>query len=235
MFFGINKKLLAFTLAEVLITLGIIGVIAALTIPSLIQNTQKKEYVVGLKEAFSILTNATNSLITDNGGTMQGVFQNGDSYNPNNSPRPAEVYAQKLNVQKVCTLKTDLSCFHDTINDLAGYDQDGYTVNSNEGGLILKNGMRLTFTGEIAGNCDHSYYFTETNGEKTACAEIWVDVNGSKEPNILGRDIFSLLVTKYRLIPFGMAGSAFTNCAITGIHQSRACGYRVLTDEAMNY
>jgi len=47
-----------FTLAEILITLVIIGVIVAATIPTLINNTQKKEFVAGLKKANSTLTQA---------------------------------------------------------------------------------------------------------------------------------------------------------------------------------
>ena len=52
----------AFTLAEVLITLAIIGVVAALTIPSVISNTQQQEFKIGLRKAVSVL----NSAITMN-------------------------------------------------------------------------------------------------------------------------------------------------------------------------
>lgn len=47
-----NMKL-GFTLAEVLITLGIIGVVAAMTIPTLMASSKKTAYVTGLKKAFS--------------------------------------------------------------------------------------------------------------------------------------------------------------------------------------
>ena len=48
----------AFTLAEILISLMILGVIASLTIPSLIQNTQKKEQVVQIKKGLSMINQA---------------------------------------------------------------------------------------------------------------------------------------------------------------------------------
>ena len=48
-----NKRF-GFTLAEVLITLGIIGVVAAMTIPNLITSAQKNATVTGLREAHSI-------------------------------------------------------------------------------------------------------------------------------------------------------------------------------------
>ena len=49
---------LGFTLAEVLITLGIIGVIATLTMPTLMSNTAEREYSTALKKAVSALTEA---------------------------------------------------------------------------------------------------------------------------------------------------------------------------------
>ena len=56
------KNKLAFTLAEVLITLAIIGVVAALSIPSVISNSQQQEFKTGLRKAVSVL----NSAITMN-------------------------------------------------------------------------------------------------------------------------------------------------------------------------
>ena len=59
------KGRLGFTLAEVLITLGIIGVVAAITIPNLIANQQKKAIVSGMIEAQSILNQALRSYAYD--------------------------------------------------------------------------------------------------------------------------------------------------------------------------
>ncbi|MBQ2870396.1 type II secretion system protein, partial [bacterium] len=49
----------AFTLAETLITLSIIGVIAAMTVPTLMSNIDKQTYVTGAKKAYSQLQNTT--------------------------------------------------------------------------------------------------------------------------------------------------------------------------------
>ena len=54
------KKNLGFTLAEVLLTLGIIGVVAAMTIPMLITNYQKKQVAAQLKESYSVFQQAVN-------------------------------------------------------------------------------------------------------------------------------------------------------------------------------
>ena len=61
-----NKKK-GFTLSEVLIALTIIGVVAALTVPALIQRTQKQEYVSALQKAYSTLSQATQQIIAENG------------------------------------------------------------------------------------------------------------------------------------------------------------------------
>lgn len=61
----------AFTLAEVLITLGIVGVVAAITIPTLIAGYQKKETVTALKKMYSSLTQATKMYQAENNITYE--------------------------------------------------------------------------------------------------------------------------------------------------------------------
>lgn len=69
-----KAKYLAFTLAEVLITLGIIGVVAAMTIPTLISKTQKKEAVTRLKGAYSQIAQAIRMSEADNGDISNWDF-----------------------------------------------------------------------------------------------------------------------------------------------------------------
>ena len=57
----------AFTLAEVLITLGIIGVVAAITLPILIQKQQKMVWVNQLKKEYSVISQVTQKVIADDG------------------------------------------------------------------------------------------------------------------------------------------------------------------------
>ena len=56
-----------FTLAEVLITLGIIGVVAAMTMPSLIQDKQNTERVSQLKKVYSTLSQAYLQAVSEKG------------------------------------------------------------------------------------------------------------------------------------------------------------------------
>lgn len=59
--------LCAFTLAEVLITLGIIGVVAAMTMPSLVNDHRNKQYVVAFKKLYSNFSNAIIMFKADQG------------------------------------------------------------------------------------------------------------------------------------------------------------------------
>ena len=60
-----------FTLAEVLITLAIIGVVAALTIPSVIVKTQQQEYRTAAKKAYSVLSQAVQLTQVQDGYTFR--------------------------------------------------------------------------------------------------------------------------------------------------------------------
>ena len=65
--FHFSRKSSAFTLAEVLITLGIIGVVAAMTLPTLINETQRKQDGVKIKKFYSIMQQAIIMSERDNG------------------------------------------------------------------------------------------------------------------------------------------------------------------------
>src|SRR5574344_915991 len=101
-------KFLAFTLAEVLITLGIIGVVAALTIPTLMQKTEERETVSKLKKVYSTLQNAYSRAINDEGelsdwGTITDTAAGSDLV--------LQKFVPYLNVLKNCGT-TDFSCFY---------------------------------------------------------------------------------------------------------------------------
>ena len=75
-----NKK--AFTLAEVLITLGIIGVVAALTMPVLIANYKNKVFITKTKKVYSNIQNAIIMAQQDSGniGDNEFLFNVSDGY-----------------------------------------------------------------------------------------------------------------------------------------------------------
>ena len=64
-----DKK--AFTLAEVLITLGIIGIVAAMTMPALLNSTKNKELENGLKTAYSLVQQGLTRMAADRGSEVK--------------------------------------------------------------------------------------------------------------------------------------------------------------------
>lgn len=77
---------LGFTLAEVLITLGIIGVVAAMTIPSLMNQTGQAEFKTGMKKALSVLNQAITMNVALDGNDFSSLTttvtnQSGSLYN----------------------------------------------------------------------------------------------------------------------------------------------------------
>ena len=90
-----------FTLAEVLITLAILGVVAALTIPGLLANTQGRQYSVGYKKAVSTFGQAINKMVA-----MEGVDMSNwnEAVKYDGSPKYVtfvDFMEQNFNVQKV--------------------------------------------------------------------------------------------------------------------------------------
>ena len=72
-------KQVAFTLAEVLITLGIIGVVAALTMPTLVQKYQKHRTATQLKTVYSMMNQAIKMSEIDNGLITEWEFPANDN------------------------------------------------------------------------------------------------------------------------------------------------------------
>lgn len=70
-----TQKTVAFTLAEVLITLGIIGIVAAMTLPAVINDTKNKELEVGFKKGYSIISQAVMRMQSE-----EGMIANTNNY-----------------------------------------------------------------------------------------------------------------------------------------------------------
>ena len=90
-----------FTLAEVLITLAILGVVAALTIPGLLANTQGRQYSVGYKKAVSTFGQAINKMVAMDGVDMSNWDQAVDAVGNLKYPTFVRFMEQNFNVQKV--------------------------------------------------------------------------------------------------------------------------------------
>jgi len=167
----VNQK--AFTLAEVLITLAIIGVVAALTIPALVQNYKERANVTKVKKYYSLVNNVIRLAVAENGEVPNwGELTK--------SEESAQMIGNKLKkylkVSEDCGTGTCKNYKVGVVNFLNGRtdprDMDFSKNNFYKLGLI--DGTELIIR-------------LENDPE----FGLYLDTNGNKAPNTLGRDIFN--------------------------------------------
>jgi prepilin-type N-terminal cleavage/methylation domain-containing protein len=199
---GEGKKKAAFTLAEVLITLGIIGIVAAMTIPNLITNYRKKQTVAKLQKVISVLNQAYRQSYDELGYPDDNLTISGKNYF-NTYWAPYLSGATRCSSCSACGYSSSpftslsgghasLGCFTDT--RVPFYLKDGVWVM-----LMLRS---------------------ETSaGQKISVNYLIVDLNGSSLPNKYGIDVFMLTRTEKGILPYGYDKSdnaVLSDCSKTG-------------------
>lgn len=189
----------AFTLAEVLITLGIIGIVAAITLPTLIQRNQKQVAATRLKQTYAQLFQAINMAQADYGDMKNWGVENDYVNDANVKNQNAAKFAQKF-IEPYVKYAAKPSILFLKDKGYGPYlSKDGRVFLPIEYKcylMELANGVTLFF----------SYSLIEENFETLIMPWIYVDINGKTKPNILGQDfyLFSLDATKaMRLRPYG--------------------------------
>ena len=162
----------AFTLAEVLITLGIIGVVAAMTMPSLIVNYQKQQTVTRLKKSYNILYQTLvrneaddNDIIIDaSAPTIQTSIDYVETY-----------LAPYMQIIKKCGTDTTGEC------EFYAKGLNGSTMseiencNNTSTKIFLNDGVEIMPC--ITTNANYMQFY--------------IDINGNKKPNVVGKDVFA--------------------------------------------
>jgi len=137
-----------FTLAEILITLTVIGVVAALTIPTLLQNTNQAELKAAWKKDFADIRQAAMLITNDNGGSYLGLCSTTGSLE--GSVCYKNLFANKLNYIKSCetTEQTYGNCWSKlgAFKFLNGDIVPSMYTFAYIPSLILNNGSFVTFT-----------------------------------------------------------------------------------------
>ena len=166
----------AFTLAEVLITLGIIGVVAALTIPNIIKHYQNEVTVTKLQKAYSTLNQAFRQSENDNGSSE--FWQETDEIGVK---AYFEKYWKPYFVEpKLC--ETYKECNYNS-------EQPYFQLN---GG---KAALGLSVTRVFFETADGVFYLftdssSDSSGQIVPLKNIYIDINGAKAPNKFGEDVF---------------------------------------------
>ena len=196
-----------FTLAEVLITLGIIGVVAAMTLPALVNKYQQKQTIAQLQKIYSILNQAFRRSEADNESSTYWDTSKGTQVFFNTYWRPY------LNIIEECKGNKTTACAYTSSMPWkrANNRQDGYflVLSNTRTPVILADGSFvsiLTSSGYGSGTGDtdedgNIIYDETKNGADT---RIIVDLNASKLPNTFGKDVFLLeRVAGKGIMPYG--------------------------------
>ena len=137
-----KKRKSAFTLAEVLITLGVIGVVAALTMPTLIVKHQKQVFVNRVKQTYSIVSNAMISAVAEYGEpNTWDAFSIFDTSDPNYNQNHQE------------HMKNVATKYFKPYLKVIGEGQRGFQYY-----MVLSNGVTLTFYPDGSYNADKTEF-----------------------------------------------------------------------------
>ena len=221
------NKYFGFTLAEVLITLGIIGVVAALTLPALINNTNKKELETAFKKQYSILQQAITMIKAED--AIDFTYDN-YGYNSGNTRFGTRLAQQFKSAQDCGNINNNVGCIlkEDDGSFNAYKSYTGKTISAayfDDGGFISPDGTL--------------YMFEQGDQSKESGFIVSIDVNGfKKRPNKMGYDLFMFQITQDgKILPMGAEGTSFA----WGIHSlcdenstsnmnGFTCAYHAMTD-----
>lgn len=223
--FNKNKiNLSAFTLAEVLITLGIIGVVAVLTIPTLISKYYEHQTITKMLETQSIL--------------IQAIRQSEEEYGEMLNWGLIGSNANKANV-----LGEKLKPFLKIAIDCGPFDYDGNCFPKEPYKYL--NGRSLGFS--YATGTSYKYKFVLMNGVSvaiqpivsTSCFQINIDTNGIAKPNMFGKDLFlfSYDEDSSSLVAMGAPNSLYPmkEYCVDKNSNGAGCAYYLLQYRNMNY
>ncbi len=217
-----------FTLAEVLITLGIIGVVAALTLPAVINNTEKKERQEALKKAYSTLQQALL------------MYQNDIGEVPTKSTFNKEFAALKNALLPYFKGAIDCGVGTESDNSACVYSHSGETNNPYRNYTNTSEVSSTKFDDGQYIVTDGMMYFFE-NELMSTVIYVSVDVNGLKKlPNRWGHDLFTFELTDTgKFLPMGAVGTMYEKnadsyCSKTSTSSLNgiACTNRALYDQS---
>ena len=200
-------KKFGFTLAEVLITITILGLIAALTIPALMSNMDRAAWSSGLSSSFSILSRGFPQMMAEESvdSLDQTALWNDLVGSANDLTTPSVDLKNELgkyfNITAISSkfpydvFKFDKSTKADDIGDTVRFE--------------LSNGSSMNIIFRKIPNEDCSTIVAAGGTLCEKMADIYVDVNGSKKPNAFGRDIYLFYVgNDGKVFPYGSNDTA---------------------------
>lgn len=201
-----------FTLAEILIALVIIGVVATISIPSVLSSSQDKEFHSKLKKNISVIENALRRAQIDEGmlGDNTAIFTPSES--TDRHYESAQKLSKYVNTMILCKNQWSEGCselYYTQKYNVSEYASGEGDLHPDRPKLMLADGsvytiwqepncqqLEATCEKDEHGNCkkDEDGNDVPSSWSRKNCAGITVDVNGQKGPNKYGKDTFSVLI-----------------------------------------
>ena len=216
-----------FTLAEVLITLVIIGIIASMTIPSVINAQHDKEILARLKKSYSILSQTLMTSQAFNGSYtgwgLQDNSNNSSKHTYDNYISPYIKSMKRCINEAGCWTSERTKAFDGRTTATGAFDSG---MGQNNVTFVLADGSIVSM--DIYGN-DAESVFGVTENLVYPTLTFAVDINGDKGPNKLGQDVFMFILTTNGLVPAGIDNSS-ANCfkGSTDTYAGYDCAAKVL-------
>lgn len=188
----------AFTLAEILIVLGIIGIVAQMTIPSLVRDIQTSVLKTSFKKAYSVVSEAWTQVLAENPGMYNSkggwtcTWPDGTTTDYSYDDGRSTAIQNKMSIIKTCN---GYDCWASNFeNNSSGFDVA--PCNYSGPSWVTKDGMCWA-----RATCDSTH--------------IMVDTNCSKPPNKIGQDIFSFLLGVDGVVYFAIDDRSTTGLPVS--------------------
>ena len=182
-----------FTLAEVLITLGIIGIVAAMTLPALISNHNKKVIATQLKQNYSIISQAFTMAQAEYGDRKNWDFSSVAGNNDTTvatKNKYAKILGDKYFVPYLKNVKNyGISSLKD-----AGFNKGYKLANGNTPTYNMASENDTRYIIEMANGATYFLFWDSNTYNFLTDFVIYIDINGKKKPNVFGKDTFNARV-----------------------------------------
>lgn len=195
-------------MAEVLITLAVVGIVAGITIPSIVAGNQKTELEARFAKAYRTIMYTVNMSVAQNGSFETWDWKSTWSNNDKDE-FVKKYFVPYLNVVKFCPSDNSVKgCFPNTKYKWVGegLHSDEGVVNPNDINqpkILLADGTSLMIW--HLNNC-YADDSVDTGGDIGRCLDVYIDINGFKKPNIRSLDfhMFSFYPVTSEFLPYGI-------------------------------
>ncbi len=212
------NKYKGLTLTEILVTIAIVGTVAALSIPVFVSSDAEDEFKIKWQNQYKELQKITDIL------SIKGEMDITNTDAMRNS------YGRYLNYLKIDEMR---NIFSSPIRFYKNTSSVGWDISSViDSSVILNNGAFIKFDEYDAGNCNITI-----GSVNNVCGDLHFDSNGEKGPNMYGVDNQIVWLIKnngdYKIVPAGSDDGKTCVVNSTTIDTSVGCSAIALTDDEM--